>query len=100
MRVEVRRNGSAQLFFRAAENRELCRRCGHWTGAGTGGAEYHGDRAVLALRRGNRDRMGECAALACDLGKTPAERRFRRRDVEAHDDVAGGERRRIRIMDE
>ena len=44
--------------------------------------------------------MGEGAALARDLGEAPAERRSGRWDVEAHDDIARGERRRIRIMDE
>src|SRR3954447_25507987 len=44
--------------------------------------------------------MGECAALACDLREAPAKRRSRRGNVEAHDDVAGGQRRRVGIMDE
>ena len=49
------------------------------------------DRTVLALRRDDGDGLGERAALARHLGKAPAQRPWEARDVEAHDDVAGGQ---------
>ena len=51
--------------------------------ARAGGAEHDRHRTIAPLRDGKRDRVGERAALAHDLGEAPAQRRARTRHVEA-----------------